>query len=207
MEKIRIYEIAGIPGSGKTTVFNDIIGNFNNVYTRQHLLDICARKGFLVSILSCLYFRYTTRLNKFLNSYPKSPDFLKQALLSLYVLTKITKLLHPQLSFVYDEGFVQNISAIPYRLDLKDDTVLNKLIEIINSNFEVVVIYLDIDNDEAIRRIRNRNSNYRFEVLNDTELDVYLKTKRNNIKLAMSKFDKVIYYSNTNDLIEELKNI
>lgn len=212
--KTKIIELCGLPGTGKTTILNETIKNFDNksIIERKSIVRWVGTpfRQFLyfISILfrpSMLSFYLALKkIARRYDDYSKKSFF---TIIAIYDCAKIIRLLGLKKYIVLEEGVIQNLSSLAHNKNL----IIDQNVELILKKMEAIcdwrIINCELAFDEVINRLRKRNNNDRFNnIKDDDKLFSLLQIKKSNIEklVKLEKHVVSINLSGSEDIISKI---
>lgn len=211
--KIEIIELVGLPGSGKTTLVQNICSINSNIITRQELINkkittLFRNFVYYLSVRKSVeYTEYKSYLKKLISKYPQKNLYYYRLLCKLFCILKKCKTTK---TIILDEGFIQNITSISHTKEIDRDENLLLCLEIIKRNFDIKVVKCSVKNDIAINRIIKRNKGDRISKMSMKELSDFLVIKNENLNTIANEFDvvkRINMENSENILLKEVSSL
>ena len=189
----RVIEFYGLPGVGKSTVCDRLIGNDKRYVKIKDVMVQYNNEHFIFKITHLpikRWLKFTSFLlslsgrNK--NSIDEYLTFYYQVLAYSYCCTKMQGV-----TLVMDHGLVQQLGSILHNMDFAISyNSLHKFSKFLHSMRPLHIIYSRLSEEDALKRMRERkrDSGRIDAVMNDTEKALYLLQKESrNIKLKTER--------------------
>lgn len=205
MKRNLIIEFNGIPGSGKTTLTNDLIidlkKNEDSIEILKKRLKKPSKKnarqliGFLLGIKpSSIKAGYFVFMDLF-----KNKKINKENLLRIYSLIIVFDFYQKQCRLdneeiiVADDGIIQQIISLYYGSELRLDHDLTKLIKYIKKRIpNLMIININLSIDQTLKRLKQRNSNIsRIQTVDEITALQILRVQENNFKKIRNVINEV----------------
>lgn len=196
MKRNLIIEFNGIPGSGKTTLSNDLIADLkdseNSIESLKKLLKKPSKRNirqlisFLIKIKpSSLKAGYYVLMDLFRN---KKID--KDNLLRIYALIIVFDFYQKKGSkdlkeiIVADDGIIQQVISLYFGSELRLDQYLTKFIKYTKKRIpNLIIININLNIDQTFNRLKKRNSNIsRIQTVDEITALQILRVQENNFK-------------------------
>jgi len=193
---MKIIELSGLPGCGKSTIVTEIEKNFqkqklltiqnlsqdrkkflNNKYL-QFLMDVFSLKNLNVNFLIILYtFSYKVTKER-LGRITKSIIFNAK----LYEKSKEEN----QEYLVLDQGIIVLLTSIPHENIIKENLIFISLVKALKRKYKnTLFINCTLDKKKVIQQIRMRNKEgHRFDSLSAEMLENLLDIRKYNLELV-----------------------
>ena len=204
---MKIIELYGLPGCGKTTLCNFIKREKGELlYTNA---DLNKNYKNINILLKNIYIFFYPRniiffvLIIYLGFIYKSRIYAICKILYLYIILFIHKRSKDEVNVILDSGIVQNISSLSNDLRFNNELCLYKLLKCFCREFEIIEIECELSVEETIKRVKKRNRKdiwlenidskqlYFIKQYNLNFLKKYLT--ETNYKLNMSKSPEALY--------------
>lgn len=211
-------EFIGLPGSGKTTIAQEVInqltlagGQCFSLSTKNNPEDAQKNKGGILSKFKTFFY--------FLNSIFNHPDIayysllysfhvkpfsltnLNRGIILLVRLNSMKTIMRGDYDFiVFDQNLIQNIWSIgAASINSTNNKYFKRLLIRILNVTSPLIIYIDTEVDLTIRRINNRvSSRSRFDDMPPDQMKVLLNTHK-------FFFDRTINFVEENERIKYIK--
>ena len=189
-----ILEFVGIPAAGKSTLLErikekekDIIINREKI--REYIMTDFKNKMLKFKMkLSFDNSRFATILDKVAHTYSDS-DYGYYYLLGMYYYTSILHKRYPNQKIIFDEGFVQHLTSLPFLEEIKINKDFKELVKMIHDKYQIKVVYCNVDEAIALKRIRERGREDRYLSITDDRLLMdALRVKKHNIESVLELF-------------------
>jgi len=196
---MRVIELSGLPGCGKTTLVEGIIRNFEGcrILTRYDIRSKETKRGkrFLEMICSFFDLRHL-KTNAFITYYFFSYKTSLERLRFMIRFIIFNKTLLMQIKkkeadyLILDEGIIQLVTSIPHEQIIIENKAFIKLIKHLKKLYAgTLFLNCMIDNEKSIAQIRHRNSkNNRFDRMPNEKLKRTIETKSMNLALVQKLF-------------------
>lgn len=194
LPNVKIIELYGLPGCGKSTLTHSIISILQNEYPDIVLCraNISGRINKYWNRPLCLFLCLVLELLKptnyktkiFLLKYAFSFPFNRYSIIYLLYTFIVIDLYRKNKAkiIVLDEGIIQFLSSIPHNRVIKETELVELISNSINKfSFDTLFIECQLDLDTVIHRIKERNRKDRFAYQNC--LEELLMIKETNLAL------------------------
>lgn len=223
MEKV-IIEFAGLPGSGKTTLSNELINELTkrgyNVVSRRDLLRFKYINNVHITVLYILFkpslWKDVFKIINFSKQFPNNNErrlYVKKLIVLYSKLISFNKEKEKfkKTILILDEGFVQYLTSIPHDFTLDNSKKIIELCNLFNNLNNIKTINCSISIEKAADRILSRKKNNdRFLLTNQDAILKLLSIKRANIGTVLNNVTHdIINFScseNDNTNIETILN-
>ncbi|MBR4837226.1 MAG: ATP-binding protein [Bacteroidales bacterium] len=205
LPNIKIIELYGLPGCGKSTLTHsilsilqreypgivlrrsDISGKINKYWDRPLCLFLCLG----LELLKPTNYKTKTFLLKYALSFP----FNRYSIIYLLYTVMVIDLYRNNKTqiIVLDEGIIQFLSSIPHDNVIKKVELIERITKSINENpFDVLYVDCQLDLDSTMYRIKQRDKKDRFAYKDS--LGELLMIKESNLALISNSIvrNKVI---------------
>lgn len=195
-----VLEFNGLPGSGKTTVSDNLVKkikeNNKNVITLSDVLyntTLPFYNRYIQLVISLLSWRdfiinlYTIRLFLRFRINKESIIFLTRFIILNHKLGRMIKKNNYDV-LILEEGIIQYLTSIPHDKRVCRDKVTKALCLLLKNKFsDIVHIQCEIDINNCVKRIQSRkNPNNRFDQVEGKKLFKLLKVKEYNLNIVRS---------------------
>lgn len=158
---VRIVEFFGLPGSGKTTLCNELMGFSNIKFGKiEDIIDLYHHESLLWK-LSHFPIKSSLKLLLFLLLMPNKNNNTRDYYYSLFILTMTYYYSKHQRQFDFiavDHGLMQQLSSIFLNMDFHiSERSLKRYVSFFESCKVDIPIYCQITKEEAFERIKHRN--------------------------------------------------
>lgn len=208
---MQIIEFNGLPGTGKTTIANNLIRSLENKgyicirkYGQGSLLSFCYR---CLRFPSCLRLLYL--LIKFQRTLSTRASNWRIALLVIhfyqtYLLFERRK---GEAFYIVDQGIIQGIISMAHTNEISNVDLLKSIVSIISRNILFWRMDCITNEDISFDRIRSRTpAGSRLEQFDDNDLHEALRIQSINFDIVRKVFSsqetKRVIELNTEDSIE-----
>ena len=175
LPNIKIIELYGLPGCGKSTLTHsilsilqseypgivlrrsDISGKINKYWNRPLCLFLCL----VLELLKPCNYKTKTFLLKYALSFP----FNRYSIIYLLYTVMVINLYRNNKTqiIVLDEGIIQFLSSIPHDNVIKKVELIERITNSINENpFDALYVECQLDLDTTMYRIKQRDRKDRF---------------------------------------------
>lgn len=183
----RIIELFGLPGCGKTTQKEMLLG-YNSGYRFCIMSDISQQYKKISILKKIKYFPYKTLGYIFLlqpfMGYKKGDLGFWKSILIVSIVYSYGKSLYENCSIVVDHGVFQYITSLSYRRDFNISYFSCKLLARLMKSQNIDFLFnCEIEPSIAVRRIRDRNRSGlgRFDAIADNDKLLSLLIKEKNM--------------------------
>jgi len=202
VDGVKIIELTGLPGCGKTTLANDIKKNFPelNLLTSdvaypnrkiflnstrfQFLIDLLNLKNVVINILIILY----------ILSYKIDRARVRRIITFITFNSWLIKQRNKESDgyLILDQGFIIMLTSVAHDVNIKQNFIFKRLIKELRKKFsDILFINCELDKQKVIKQIRRRNKKgHRFDSLSDESLQQMLDIRQNNLEIVKGPFQE-----------------
>lgn len=190
---MRIIELIGIPGCGKSTLVKELLKDLtttgNIVVDRKSIsavIDFMWKHRWSIPIIAiCFYiftgnFRLKHALIKYMLAFPKN-DFSVMYAMYVYIIYRfVSKNNNAEVVMLLDEGIIQFLSSIAHDIPIEQSSQilqLSKQLKDIIAN--TIYVQCGIPIEDAVQRIKLRDKRDRFSY--SSHLKDLLRIKQTNL--------------------------
>jgi dephospho-CoA kinase len=180
--KVKIIELLGVPGSGKSTmVENHVLSSEEDYITREDFThEIKSKKYFyklsallsLTYILWILMMKDIKRISEVVNS-----RVLKNIYYALLISIFYKKNVNNNSCIIFDQGIFQVIASL-YVFNVNEDyidVIFEHFIGSLTYDFQISIWLVEIDKSLALMRVKKREKNKAwFDDFEETELSSFI---------------------------------
>lgn len=197
-----IVEFCGIPGSGKTTISDQVLKTINEkennrtFYPRNVILGKNQFWGKVIHRLDrhffrCYQFGKRKKIITLAEKIAKEKNAKNQKY--IYRLIELTEAIHRQQhekNMMLDEGIIQYLTSLSYDKELEMNEQMDELIQIVFPQIQdYYIIDCEISLEESINRLNKRNRKQKHDRYNIDDLQLQKKimsVKQKNIRHLMN---------------------
>lgn len=211
-EKIRIYEMVGIPGVGKTYICNELLKEGFNVY--KPIKKNIYRKILIILKLTIILFIKYPFFIIYLWLFFIRFIFLKKEMLNflnkLFIINDLLFNKNSKKTYILDQFLLQYFSTIIY-FKPKSTYIIHRIIYYYLKIFNIKFIFIKANNYNIIKdRLINRKKYYDIIILktnnpintikkiNNAKENFLIDHKVNFIKFEFNQIEKIKKYLNEN---------
>lgn len=190
-----IVELCGLPGTGKSTLADDInkrigLKNRTSLLQLDHMLSF-KWKVIKYSNKDWILTKEEKRLYRFACEYTNCDSLYIYRLLNIY---RAIKKHNKNDVYLLEEGPIQYLSSIAYDINLVETDLLNQAVNTMTEQ-ERVVILCECPMDIIVSRIRNRHKKSDRYYFDDTvKMKKLLQLKKENINFLLKHYNGSVYY-------------
>lgn len=221
-----IIDLFGLPGTGKSTIAKELYIEFKkreiDVYffnKNEYLKDEKFEKRRLFDYIKLLKVKNIIFFIQFV-LIKKEKDIFRQGMkekiwkkLRLVMLyDKLTQKSDENKICIVDQGIIQDFSDYYININVKHEFVRKYLNCFLKSNNKYIYVYCDLEVENAIDRIKNRNRKlYNFDLLKEQELKIFLEKEYEKFKIfedCLKDNENYLKIYSSNELVlENIKRI
>lgn len=205
---MRIIELCGIPGAGKSTLIKNLKQSNPDItfLTRDDIL--CQNKlirhynTFFQLVLCKIGFEWKELkpIYRFISEYPNHEIIFEVRLIDLF--RKLRKRRNRNEVILLEEGPIQYLSSIPFDVRLKNSENLYDSVDLLDAE-KYIIVDCQCEIDTSITRLKHRSKGSdRYSNKSNEELKQLLEVKRNNLDTIIHISDSVKYTLSMEDEIE-----
>lgn len=201
MPNVKIIELFGLPGCGKSTLVKSILSVLrksypNDVKSRSDILGVVNKLRdrpfllffvFVYHIIKPGYYMTKITLLRFSVFFPFN-RYVIFYLLYIIIVLELSRKKRSEI-IVLDEGLIQSISSIPHDNIIKRADLINGIARQVEKiNIDILYVECSLNRKSNLQRIKQRNRNDRFAFKNG--LDDLLTVKEANIAMISNVLAK-----------------
>lgn len=205
VSEVKIIELIGLPGSGKTTLINTMLNDYTvstNVTTRNNMFQRKLPYLWLkqYKLYFCLFFRLQYIMRK--SAMKQKRVYIKRLIRLVIYLTYYEEKDRDSI-LLLDEGIVQYITSLEYEHDLTADVL--SFAELLLSHYCPIIVDCQIPVAIVEERVRIRNKKGdRYNLQTQNCLRNLLIQKRKNLDLITNVYYAPGYSLDMTDSVEHL---
>lgn len=182
MEKYKITEFVGYPGSGKTTIAEYFLEESNMKFKTNKSLGGNFSNSAMDYVIT-LFFNIRNIFLLYKICYKTKVDFYK--IFRIFISYRINT--RKKINTIYDQGIVNFCATSLSKGDIDIENTLNILNIFITKNNSFIKV--QVDPEVAIFRIRNRSKNHFLKQKTNPEIVNFLNKYEYNIGLITEKLE------------------
>lgn len=202
-----IVELCGLPGTGKSTLADDIskkigVKNRTSLLQLDHMLNF-KWKVVKHSSKDWILTEEEKKLYRLSCEYTNHDSLYIYRLLNIYRSIKKHNIKDV---YILEEGPIQYLSSIAYDTNLVETALLNQAVNIMTKH-ERVVILCECPMDIIVSRIRNRHKKSdRYNFDDTAKMKKLLQLKKENIAFLLKHYNGSVYYLDMTKLVSDNLN-